>query len=140
MAETETKERTESEQETNAGNGHETRKAAVRAAAIAAASGATALAAKKAFSGRGSDSDEEGGDRRPARKVDDSLITTMVSSGWDAARDTLVPMLENAATHAGEYVAKNAPDVVTDTLVPQFIHGFERANKKSSSSDDDEQE
>jgi hypothetical protein len=49
-------------------------------------------------------------------------------------------MLENAATHAGEYVAKNAPDVVTDTLVPQFIRGFERANRKSSSSDDDEQE
>jgi hypothetical protein len=134
MAETETTERTESENKTNGGNGHDTRKAAVRAAAIAAASGATAFAAKRAFS-RGSD--DEGRPKQPARRGDDSLITTMVSSAWDSAHDTLVPMLENAATHAGEYVARNAPDIVTDTLVPQFIRGFEGAQKKSSSGEDD---
>jgi hypothetical protein len=41
-------------------------------------------------------------------------------------------MLADAATHAGEYVAKNAPDVVTDTIVPKFIRGFERARKETA--------
>ena len=139
MASTETAEKTEAE-ETNGGNGssggHDTRKAAVRAAAIAAASGATALAAKKAFSGRGSSSGDDG-ESKPARKSDDgSVLTSVLTSSWDSARGSVVPMLEDAATHAGEYVAKNAPEIVSETLVPKFIRGFERGRK--SSSDDDE--
>ncbi|HYY03356.1 MAG TPA: hypothetical protein VE736_05665 [Gaiellaceae bacterium] len=144
MAETQTAERTQSE-ETSGGNAstdaHETRKTAVRAAAIAAASGATALAAKKAFSGRGSRQDEgEGGDKRPARKGDESVLTSMLTSSWESARGSLVPMLEDAATSAGEYVARNAPDVVTEKLVPQFIRGFERGRKDSSGGGDEDEE
>jgi hypothetical protein len=66
----------------------------------------------------------------------------MAASGWDAARDSIVPMLADAATHAGEYVGKNAPDVVTETIVPKFIRGFERARKESQADDangDDEE-
>lgn len=149
MAETETAEQTQSEE--TSGDGataeHDTRKTAVRAAAIAAASGATALAAKKAFSGRGQKADEEGegADRKPARKQgggDESVLSSMLTSSWESARGSLVPMLEDAATSAGEYVARNAPDVVTEKLVPQFIRGFERGRKQdksgSSSGDDEE--
>ena len=60
----------------------------------------------------------------------------MAASSWDAARDTVVPMLADAATHAGEYVAKNAPDVVTETIMPKFIRGFERARKEASTDDE----
>ena len=142
MAETETAEQTQSEETTGNGstNQHEVRKTAVRAAAIAAASGATALAAKRALSNRASKSDDEGdsegADRKPARKRGggESVLTSALSSGWDSARHTVVPMLEDAATSAGEYVAQNAPDIVTDTLVPQFIRGFERGRKQDESS------
>lgn len=108
----------------------------VRAAALAAASGATALAAKKAFGGSSSSSkSSSGGSSSGGGKSSDGLVTTFLGSGWDSAKDTIVPMLEDAATHAGEYVARNAPEVVTTTIVPQFIRGFQRAQ---SSSDDDE--
>jgi hypothetical protein len=144
----ETAEQTQSEETTgNGGNGspdqHDTRKTAVRAAAIAAASGATALAAKRAFSSRGSKSDDErdGEGGKPARKGgNESMLTSALASGWDSARHTLVPMLEDAAATAGEYVAQNAPDIVTDTLVPEFIRGFERGQKQNKRSPSDENE
>lgn len=145
MAATETQDQERQSEETNGGNENggsgAGRKAAVRAAAIAAASGATAIAARKAFSGRGSDSGDEGGEGSKQRKgggTGNAMLTTALTSGWDSARDSLVPMLEDAATHAGEYVARNAPDIVSETIVPQFIRGFERAHKKSGGDSDDE--
>jgi hypothetical protein len=128
-------EQTNGSTESNGGTG----RTALRAAAIAAASGATAIAAKKALSAR-SDSDDqddeekgEGRSRKPSAGGD--VLTTALSSGWDSARDSVVPMLGHAAVQAGEYVARSAPELVRDTIVPQFIRGFERARK---SSDDDE--
>jgi hypothetical protein len=112
---------------------------AVRAAAIAAATGATAIAAKKAFSGR-SDTDEgdssDQAKRRSGGSGGDSMFTEMLSSGWSAAKDSLLPFSEEAAGAAGEWVARNGPELVSDTLVPRFIRGFERAQKSSSGSDD----
>jgi hypothetical protein len=123
---------TTSEEETNASSGSNggTGRTALRAAAIAAASGATALAAKKAFSGRSgsNDDDNDDGSRKGGG---DSVLSTALTSGWDSARDSLVPMLGNAAVQAGEYVGRSAPDVIRDTIVPQFIRGFERARKTS---------
>jgi len=118
-------------------DGHSgTRKTVARAAAIAAASGATALAAKKAFGDRDSGGDDEDGARKQRRKSssDDSVFSSVVSSAWDSARDSLVPMIEDAATHAGEYVGRHAPELVRETIVPRFIRGFERA---SESGDED---
>ena len=132
MAETKTAEQTSSE-EKNGSDGNSTRKSAVKAAAIAAASGATALAAKKAFSDRGPSRDRE--EKTKSRGGNDSLLSSVVSSSWDSARESLVPMLEDAAGHAGEYIARNAPDVISETIVPEFIRGFQRGSK--SSSDDD---
>jgi len=112
---------------------------ALRAAAIAAASGATAIAAKKALSSR-SESDEGDDEAKGKRKQSGGgdVLATALSSGWDSARDSVVPMLGNAAVQAGEYVARNSPELVRDTIVPQFIRGFERGQKKSSDEDDEE--
>jgi hypothetical protein len=116
------------QQNTEETNGHESNggagRTAVRAAAIAAVSGATALAAKKAFGG-GSDDDKPEKSQK-SRGSKDDVLGSMVSSAWDSARDSLVPMIESAATSAGEYLARNGPDVVRETIVPKFIDGFER--------------
>ncbi|TMK69768.1 MAG: hypothetical protein E6G50_11060 [Actinobacteria bacterium] len=117
----------------NGSNGGGAGRTAVRAAAIAAVSGATALAAKKAFVDRGG----SGGDKpeRSRQKGEGSdVFGSMVSSAWDSARDSLVPMLEDAASSAGEYLAQNGPEIVRETIVPRFIDGFERG--RGSSSDD----
>ena len=111
------------------GGGH-AGKTAVQAAAIAAVSGATALAAKKAFGGRGSG--EEKAARSQGKGGKDDVFTSMVSSAWDSARDSLGPMIEDAAGHAGEYLARSGPEIVRDTIVPRFIDGFERARDSSS--------
>jgi len=125
-------EQTNGSSETNGGTG----RTALRAAAIAAASGATAIAAKKALSSR-SESDDQTDEEKGGRKQNGGeVLTTALSSGWDSARDSVVPMLGNAAVQAGEYVARSAPELVRDTIVPQFIRGFERARK--SSGDDEE--
>lgn len=114
--------------------GHRT---AVRAAAIAAATGATAFAARKAFSGRdSSEGDDEPKQRRSKGRGDDTTVAAMLTSGWDAAKDSLLPFAEDAADAAGEWVAKNGPEIVSDTLMPRFISGFEKARKAS----DDESE
>jgi len=129
-------EQTNGSSESNGGTG----RTALRAAAIAAASGATAIAARKALSSR-SDSDdqddEQKGGERSSRKQSgggDSVLATALTSGWDSARDSIVPMLGNAAVQAGEYVGRSGPELLRDTIVPQFIRGFERTQK---SSDDD---
>jgi|RhiMethySRZTD1v2_1073278.scaffolds.fasta_scaffold17183_3 hypothetical protein len=115
------------------GNGSDTRKTALRAAAIAAASGATAIAAKRAFSDRqgssGSGSKQQNGGSSAGG---DSMISGMVGTGWNAAKDTLVPFAEEAANAAGEYLGRNGPDFVTDTIVPAFIEGFQSAKKESA--------
>jgi hypothetical protein len=113
------------------GGGH---RGAVRAAAIAAATGATALAARKALSGR--DQPGEGGQKSGRRASGggqgDSMFGEMLTSGWSAAKDSLLPFTEEAAGAAGEWVGRNSPELVRDSLVPRFIRGFERARKSSS--------
>jgi hypothetical protein len=118
------------QQETQRGNGSEGRKTALRAAAIAAASGATAIAAKKAFSG-GSQQQQGNRSSRQNGGGGDSLMGGMLGSGWNAAKDSLVPFAEDAANAAGEYLGRNGPDFVRDTIVPAFIEGFESAQKSS---------
>ena len=131
MAESEQTEQKEKQQ-----NGLDGRRTVVRAAALAAASGATALAAKKAFSQDSSTEDEGGRRRRDRDAGDGSVMSTMVGSAWSSARESLVPMIEDAAGQAGEYIAKNGPDLVRESIVPRFIRGFQSASK--SSDDDDE--
>ena len=116
------------------GGGHKT---ALRAVALAAASGATAIAARKAFSSgrQESGSGQESKNRGGGGGGDESLVTSMLTSGWDAARDSLLPLAENAATSAGEFLAQSGPELVRETLVPRFIEGFERGRDAGSSED-----
>lgn len=124
----ESSEQTQQESQREQGNGSDARKTALRAAAIAAASGATAIAAKKAFSdrGQGSPSKQSNGGSRGG---DESLLGGMLGSGWHAAKDSLLPFAEDAAKAAGEYLASSGPDVVRETIVPSFIAGFQGAQK-----------
>jgi len=111
-----------------------------RAAAIAAAGAATAYAARKALTARSSsESDSDSGEDsgRGSRGSGGNTGTALVSavqSGWDVAKGSLMPVIEESATRAGSYVAERAPDIVKDTLLPRFIAGFEEgrgAERKS---------
>jgi hypothetical protein len=129
MAEAEAKERESSEETTGNGSngGGGAGRTAVRAAAIAAVSGATALAAKKAFGDRGSsESRGDKSERGQRSRRNDDVFGSMMTSAWDSARDSVVPMIEDAATSAGEYLARSGPDLLRETIVPRFIDGFER--------------
>jgi hypothetical protein len=118
-------------QVTNGGAADGGHKNAVRAAAIAAATGAAAIAAKKAFSGR--EQSGEGTQKSPSRRSGggDSTLAAMATSGFAAAKDSLLPFAEDAAGAAGEWVGRNGPDYLKDTIVPQFINGFERGRGSS---------
>ena len=108
------------------------RKTALRAAAIAAASGATAIAARKAFSsGQSGSSGQSNGGKSNGGGMSsgDSLFGGMLGSGWNAARDSLVPFAEQAANAAGEYLGSSGPDFVRETIVPAFIEGFQGAQR-----------
>ena len=111
-------------QESNGGH-----KGAIQMAAIAAATGAAALAAKKAFSGK---EQSGGGTQRSGGGGDESMLVAMAGSGWAAARNSLQPFAEEAAGAAGEWVGRNGPDYVRDTIVTQFIRGFESARSSQS--------
>jgi hypothetical protein len=102
---------------------------AVKAAAAAAATSVAALAAKKAFSHRGSD--HSGNGRSSSGGDEGSVLSSVLSGGWDAARDALIPAAEDAAAAAGEYLASKGPEVVRDRIVPRFIESFNEAQSGS---------
>ena len=115
----------EQQQESQQGIGGAGKGTAVKAAAAAAATSVAALAAKKALSHRGSNSGNgdsaSGGDAG-------SVLSSVLSGGWDAARDALIPAAEDAAGAAGEYLASKGPEIVRDRIVPRFIESFNEAN------------
>ena len=119
--------------ESQSANGH----SIAKAAAIAAASGATAYAARKVFESRssgesnGSEKSQKSG---AAAGGSGALIGAAVTSGWDVAKDSLLPVVEDAATRAGSFLAERAPEVVRDVVVPRFIEGFEGARGRSRES------
>src|SRR5207248_8282237 len=94
-----------SEETPDQGGGN--RATAVKAAAAAAATGVAAIAARKALSGRGHNSDRAKNGGSPSKGEGDSLISSMLSGGWEAARDSLLPIAEDAAGAAGEFLAQN---------------------------------
>jgi hypothetical protein len=132
MAEqTESREQQGGEEQSNGGNG--SHKTALRAAAIAAATGATAIAARKALSGRDQSSGQAKSKSGGSSGADESMLGEMLASGWGAAKDSLLPFAEEAADAAGEWVGRNGPELVRDTLVPRFIRGFERTRESADS-------
>jgi len=100
---------------------------AVKAAAAAAATGVAALAAKKALSGRGSSNGHSGNGNSSGGQSEGSVLNSVLSGGWDAARDSLLPAAEDAAGAAGEYVAQHGPEILRDRIVPRFVESFQEA-------------
>jgi hypothetical protein len=116
----------ESQQSEQGGSGG--KGTAVKAAAAAAATSVAAVAAKKAFSHRGtSNGQSKNGGSGSSFGDAGSVLSSVVSSGWDAARDALVPAAEDAAGAAGDYLAKNGPDFVRERIIPRFIDSFNEA-------------
>lgn len=97
---------------------------AVKAAAAAAATGVAALAAKKALSGRGSSNGDSGNGDSPRGQGEGSVLKSVLSGGWEAARDALLPAAEDAAGAAGEYVAQHGPEILRERIVPRFVDSF----------------
>ena len=52
---------------------------------------------------------------------------SLLSTVWDSAASSLLPLAEDAADAAGKWTAENAPDIVRDHLVPRFIESFNDA-------------
>jgi hypothetical protein len=102
---------------------------AAKAAAAAAATGVAALAAKKALSSRGGSNGQASNGGSAADKATEgpSMLNSVLSGSWEAARDALMPAAEDAAGAAGEYVAQNGPDFLRDRIVPRFIESFNEA-------------
>ena len=124
MAENETNEVQETTE--SGGSGART---AVKAAAAAAVTGAAAMAARKAFT-HSSNGGSSNGDKSPVKGKGDgssTLLTSIASGGWDAARDAVLPLAEDAAGAAGTWLAKNGPEIVRDKIVPRFITSFNEA-------------
>src|SRR5690348_11040977 len=104
---------------------------AVKAAAAAAATGVAALAARKALSGRGSSNGHSGNGDSPKSQGEGSVLNSVLSGGWEAARDALLPAAEDAAGAAGEYVAQHGPEILRDRIVPRFVDSFNEARAGS---------
>ena len=120
-----TENETTSQTSTRSGSGAKT---AVKAAAAAAATGAAAVAVRKALSSNEKSHASRNGDDGHASSGG-SFLTSIASGGWDAARDALVPLAEDAAGAAGTYLAKNGPEFVRETVVPRFIKAFNDAQE-----------
>jgi hypothetical protein len=103
---------------------------ALKAAAAAAAAGAAAVVAKKAFSGGGNSNGashrngKSGGENGGSKA---STLNSIAASGWDAARDSVLPAVEHAAAAAGTYLAENGPEVVRERILPRFVDSFNEA-------------
>jgi len=117
----------DTQQEEQGGSGKGT---AVKAAAAAAATSVAAVAAKKALSNRGSSNGQSkngGSSSGSGFGEAGTVLNSVLSSGWEAARDALIPAAEDAAGAAGEYLAKNGPDFVSERIIPRFIDSFNEA-------------
>jgi hypothetical protein len=110
---------------------------ALATAAVAAAAGVAAYGLRKALTTGGGtaalvpgrndeddrdDDDEEGGDGGGLTRGS-SLLSTV----WDSAAGSLLPLAEEAADAAGKWTAENAPELVRDRIVPRFIESFKDA-------------
>ena len=142
---TETEERTSKESDGNKtaeqqkNSGHAGVKKALAVGALAAAAGTAAYAASKAMSsggGGGEDGSSENGAGRAGRVPVDQVVSAIGSARWDVLTDLAMPFAENGARSAGSFVATEAPDIVSENLVPAFIEGFEQARGEKGSSSD----
>jgi hypothetical protein len=110
---------------------------ALATAAVAAAAGVAAYGLRKALTSNGGgtslvpgrndgdDGDDEGREERAGGAL--TRGGSLLSTVWDSAAGSLLPVLEEAAETAGRWTAENAPDIVRDQIVPRFIEAFNDA-------------
>lgn len=111
---------------------------ALATAAVAAAAGVAAYGLRKALTSNGSstslvsqrddddrETDDDGEEEESGRGL--SRGSSLLSTVWDSASSSLLPLAEEAAEAAGRWTAENAPDVVRDEIVPRFIEAFNDA-------------
>ena len=55
----------------------------------------------------------------------------LVSAGWEAARESVTPLVETVARAAGSFLGERSPDFVRESVVPPFIDGFNKGRKTS---------
>jgi hypothetical protein len=131
---------TSEEQDAQNGSGDGGHGALKTAAAASVAAGVSYLVAKKALDSRGGgDSESPGGESGGERKADSGgngspgktapLRSAVDVLTWDRAQEMLLPMAEKAAGAAGNFVAREAPQLVSERLVPRFIEAFNKARK-----------
>ena len=136
----------EEQQQQSQGQGSEGRMSnAAKAAVAAAATGAATIAVRKALSrdsgGSNGSGSAEGNGVSSKTKTSvkqrtaggSSLLASVASGGWDAARDAVLPVAEDVAEAAGTYLATNGPEVLRDQIVPRFIDAFNDAREGASS-------
>jgi hypothetical protein len=109
---------------------------ALATAAVAAAAGVAAYGLRKALAGNGGstslvprrdDDDREGDDDEEHGGGGLARGGSLLSTVWESAAGSLLPLAEEAADAAGKWTAENAPDVVRDRIVPRFVESFNDA-------------
>jgi len=132
MADKNQEQQEQQQDQQQAGSGSPVTGTAVKAVAAAAATGAAALAARKVMSGRGSNGkSSNGGSPQKQGEGGESILSSALAGGWEAARDALLPAAEDAAGAAGEYVAQHGPDILRERIVPRFVDSFNEAREGS---------
>ena len=126
---------------------------ALKAAVAAAATGAAVYAVRRVRADHdaeeeadskksgGADGDRDSGSKREeltqalSSKVGDAKKaaqrlkpgkSNVLETAWDSASGHVLPVANDLASSLGAAVAKKAPDVVRDELMPHFIDGFEK--------------
>ena len=113
---------------------------ALATAAVAAAAGAAAYGLRKALTTDGGATslvpgrkdqddreDDDDGEESNGGGLGRARGGSLLSTVWDSAASSLLPLAEQAAEAAGKWTAENAPDVVRDEIVPRFIEAFNDA-------------
>jgi hypothetical protein len=112
---------------------------AVKAGALAAAAGTTVAAAARIMGSKTGDEREgsaetarqRGSGVRGAASRASKRGEPFISAGWEAARDSLLPLAESSARAAGKFAAEHSPELLRDRILPPFIEGFTQARRKA---------
>lgn len=65
--------------------------------------------------------------KKAAGRLRPSKDHSIAATAWNAASDSVLPVVEEAAAAAGKAAADKAPAAVRDRLIPRFIEAFEES-------------
>jgi hypothetical protein len=126
--------------------------AALKAAAAAAATSAAAYGLRRVLAKKHADEDDDddvgegrseskreelthalSSKAREAKKTASRLKprtsnASVLERAWGSASGSVLPVANDVASSLGAAVARKAPDIVRDELMPHFIEGFEKTS------------